>query len=220
MLTNHGFVRVGDCDIHPSARICAGAVIGKPFRPLLDAGAEVVAEEKTSIRAAAYVGYYAVVGSGSVLSQGVIVDDHCSIESDVIVGERSLIIYRAHICNDAQVGKDCVIGGFVAERVVVGDRARVFGKVVHSQHDPTVGWDAPGASEPSALLEPGVFVGFDALVVGKVVLGAMAYVCAGAIVTRDVPAKHVAFGVNKIVPFHQWKGLLAKSPYFNEEQGA
>lgn len=219
MLTDEGFVRFGSCDIDRAARICSGAVIGKPFRPLLKAGAEVAAETKTVIRANAYVGYYAVVGAGSVLSHSAILDDHCSIESDVTVGERSLIIYRAQICNDAHVGKECVIGGLVSERVVVGDRARVFGKVVHSQHNPTVGWDAPEAVEPSAVLEPGVFVGFDALVVGKVVLGAMAYVCAGAIVTRDVPAKHVAFGVNKIVPFHQWKGPLAKSPYFNQEQG-
>lgn len=219
MLTDEGFVKLGRCEIDLTARVCSGAIIGKPFRPLLDAGADVTGEARTVIREDAYVGYYAVVGSGSVLAKGVIVDDHCSIESDVTLGERSLIIYRAHICNDAQVGRECIIGGFVAERVVVGDRARVFGKVVHSQHDPTVGWDAPEAVEPSAVLEPGTFVGFDALVVGKVVLGAMSYVCAGALVTRDVPAKHVAFSVNKIVPFHQWKGPLARSPYFNEEQG-
>jgi acetyltransferase-like isoleucine patch superfamily enzyme len=136
------------------------------------------------------------------------------IESDVTIGERSLVIYRAQICNEAQVGRGCVIGGFIAERVTVGDQVRVFGKIVHTQHDPSSGWDAPASMEPSATLERGAFVGFDALVVGNVVIGAMAYVCAGAIVTRDVPSKHVAFGINKIVPFEEWKGALARSPFF------
>ena len=215
MLTDQGFVRLGSCKIDRTARICSGAIIGKPFRPLL-VSEDKDAQRETIIGPDAYVGYYAIVGSGSVLSRGVIVDDHCSIESDITLGERSLIIYRAHICNEAQVGRDCVIGGLVAESVVVGDRARVFGKIVHSQHDPTLGWDAQEATELSAVLEAEAFVGFDALVIGKVVVGARAYVCAGAIVTRDVPAGHVAYSVNKIVPFKQWKGSLSQSRYFEQ----
>jgi UDP-3-O-[3-hydroxymyristoyl] glucosamine N-acyltransferase len=215
MLKPQDFLSINS-EIDPSAHICPGAVIGKLFRPLLEVGGEPAAESVTRIGADVHVGHYTLIGSGSILGRGVIVDDNCSIESDVVIGERSLIIYRAHICNEAQIGKYCVIGGLVAERVVVGDRTRIFGKIVHSQHDPTVGWDAPTAVEPSATLESDVFVGFNALIVGEVTLGAMAYVCAGAIVTRDVPAKHIAHGVNKIVPFDKWKGKLANSPCFGE----
>ncbi len=209
----YGFVRLGDCRIDQTAQICCGAVIGKPFRPVLhgDAGES---EVTTVIGPDAYVGYYAIVGSGSVLSSGVIVDDYCSIESEVTLGQRSLIIYRAQVCNEARVGCECVIGGFIAERVVVGDRARVFGKVVHSHRNPSLGWDASDAVEPSAVVEAEAFVGFDALVIGEVVIGVKAYVCAGAIVTRDVPARHVAYGVNKFVPFDQWTGPLARSQHF------
>lgn len=216
MHTEHDFVKLGECQIDDSARICSGAVLGKPFRPLLDGDAEQILVP-TVIGPNAYVGYYAIVGSGSVLSSGAIVDDHCSIESEVTIGDRSLVIYRAQICNEARVGRDCVIGGFVAERVVVGDRARVFGKVVHSQHDPSRGWDAQEAMEASAVVEAGAFVGFDALVIGEIVVGAKAYVCAGAIVTRNVPAGHVASGLNKIVPFDEWNGPLARSTYFAHE---
>lgn len=216
MLIGNGFATVGSCEIDVTARVCAGAVIGKPFRPLLDGAAETETVGATVIRANAYVGYFAVVGAGSVLSEGVIVDDHCSIESDVTIGERSLVIYRSQVCNEARVGRGCVIGGFIAERVVVGDEVRVFGKIVHTQRDPSTGWDALASAEPSAILETGAFVGFDALVVGGVVIGPRAYVCAGAIVTRDVPAMHVAFGVNKIVPFDKWNGGLEKSPFFSK----
>jgi UDP-3-O-[3-hydroxymyristoyl] glucosamine N-acyltransferase len=156
------------------------------------------------------VGCYAVIGLGSTLAAGVIIDDYCSIENEVRVGERTLLIHRAQICSEAQVGCDCVIGGFVCERASVGDRARVFGKVIHSQHDPSLGWDTPEAVEPSAVIEPDAFVGFGALVIGEVVVGAKAYICAGAIVTRDVPAGHMAYGVNRSVPLSEWRGSLAK----------
>lgn len=219
MQTEHGFLRLGNCQIDDTARICWGAVLGKPFRPLLDGDAEATLEP-TVIGPNTYVGYYAVVGSGSVLSSGAIVDDYCSIESEVKLGDRSLVIYRAQICNEARVGRDCVIGGFVAERVVIGDRARVFGKIVHSQRDPSHGWDAQEAIEPSAVVEAGAFVGFDALVIGEIVVGAKAYVCAGAIVTRNVPAGHVAHGVNKIVPIDEWNGALARSRYFAHREDA
>lgn len=214
MQTEECFLRRGDCRIDHTARICAGAVIGKPFRLLLEGDSEETATQPTIIGPNTYIGHYAVVGSGSVLSSGVIVDDYCSIESDVTLGERCLVIYRAQICNEANVGNGCVIGGFVAERVVVGDRVRIFGKVVHSQHDPTLGWDAPEATDASAVINDDAFVGFNAMIVGGVSVGERAYVCAGAIVTKDVPARHVACSVNRMIPFDQWRGPLARSPLF------
>ncbi|MBI4556878.1 MAG: hypothetical protein HY706_04780 [Candidatus Hydrogenedentes bacterium] len=218
MLNVEGYVAIGRCDIDRSARVCMGAVIGKPFRPLIDV-AELETDCKTTIGPRTYVGYYSVVGAGSSLGEGVIIDDYCVIEEDVVVGPRSLVIYRAQICNEARVGSGCVIGGFVAERVVIGDGVRLFGKVVHSQRDPTRGWDAPDSTEESAILEEEAFVGFDALVAGKVVIGSRAYVCAGAIVTRDVPRMHVAYSVNRIVPVADWKGPLSRSPFFDKGVG-
>ena len=81
-----------------------------------------------------------------------------------------------------------LIGGFVAERVVVGDRSRVFGKIVHSQHNPKIAWDAPEAEEGSAVIEEDVFIGFDAIVVGEIKVGAGAYICAGATVNQGCTA--------------------------------
>ena len=209
------FTRLGDCEIHSTASICTGAIIGKPFRPLLDERWEETAGGRTVIGANSYVGYFAIVGAGSTLSEDVIIDDNCVIESDVMIGKKALVIYRSQICNEAQVGSRCVIGGFIAERVVVGDEARVFGKIIHTHGDPSAPWDAPESEEPSAVLEAGCFVGFNALVVGGVRIGRRAYVCAGAIVTSDVPAGHIAFGVNEVIPASKWTGSLGRSPFFH-----
>jgi len=208
------FLSVGRCEIDPTAQICRGAIVGKPFRPLIGGSPLSVCSNVTTIGANAYIGYYAVVGSGSVLSEGVILDDYCIVESNVTIGSNTLITYRAQICNDARIGKGCVIGGFVAERVVVGDHVRIFGKIVHTHHDPSRDWDADESMEPSATIERGAFVGFDALVIGDVTIGERAFVCAGAIVTKSVPSRHIAYGVNQIVPFCEWKGSLSKSPFF------
>lgn len=209
------FDRIGICDIHPSAQICSGAVIGKPFRPLVGFSGEEPAD-KTIIGPGVYVGYYSIVGSGSAIDEKAIIDDFSIVECEVTLGTNTLVIYRAQICNEAHIGSECVIGGFVAERVVVGDRSRVFGKIVHSQYNPKTAWDSPGAEEGSAVIEEDVFIGFDAIVVGKIKVGVGAYVCAGAVITKDVPPQHVAHGVNKIIPYSEWPGGLQRSPFFQE----
>lgn len=213
MTNSDHFVRIGTCRIDASAQICSGAVIGKPFRPLIGLLSEDV-DGDTIIAAKAYVGYCSFVGSGTVIETGVVIDDFSIVECEVVLGQETLVIYRAQICSEARIGRYCVIGGFIAERVVVGDRSRVFGKIVHSQHDPSLPWDSPGATEGSAVIKKDVFIGFDALVVGEITIGTGAYVCAGAIVTRDVPPKHVAHGVNKVIPHEEWSGTLRHSAFF------
>ena len=211
------FTKIGTCHIDSSARVCSGAVIGKPFRPLMGFSTES-SSDITTIGSEAYVGYYSVVGSGTVIESRVILDDFSIIECEVLLGNNTLVIYRAQICNEARIGRDCVIGGFVAERVVVGDRSRVFGKIVHSQHNPSIAWDAPEAEEGSAVIGEDVFIGFDTLVIGEITVGAGAYICTGSIVTRDVPPQHVAYGVNKKTPYSEWPGALRHSPFFQQRQ--
>lgn len=208
------FTQIGRCHIDPSARICSGAIIGKPFRPLIGVIVEDVSDI-TTIGPEVYIGYYTVVGSGTVIEAGVVLDDFSLIECEAVLGSNTLVIYRAQICNEARIGCGCVIGGFVAERVVVGDRSRVFGRIVHSHHNLRIGWDAPEAQEGSAVVGEDVFIGFDAIVVGEITIGAGAYICAGSLVTRDIPPQHIAYGVNKIVPWSEWSGVLRDSPFFS-----
>lgn len=208
---NH-VLQVGEIEIHPTAEICTGTIVGKPFRRFLDGTQEL--PQKTHIGEKVYIGYYSVIGAGSVIGPEVIVDDYCIIESRVMIGRHSLINYRAQICNDARIGEECVIGGFMGERTVVGNGCRVFGQIVHMQHNPSLGWDDDDAMETSAVIEDEAFVGFNALVIGGVTVGRKAYICAGAIVTKDVPDLHIVSGINHIVPFFEWRGRLSKSLFF------
>jgi len=217
MADNDQFVRIGKCLIDASAQVCHGTVVGKQYRPLIGFPKDGV-QEQTVINRNVFIGYHVVIGAGTIIDEGAIIDDFSVIECEVYIGKSTLLTYQSQVCNEAHIGMNCVIGGFVAERVVIGDRSRVFGKIVHSHHDPNLPWDAPESEEKSAVIESDVFIGFDAIVVGGVSLGRGSYICAGAIVTRNVPSGYVVHGVNRFVPFSDWPGTLRDSPFFRAHE--
>jgi carbonic anhydrase/acetyltransferase-like protein (isoleucine patch superfamily) len=217
MVGNDSFVRIGKCLIDPSAQVSHGAVVGKQYRPLVGFPKYAV-EEQTVIRRNAFIGHYTVIGAGTIIDEGAVIDDSNVIECEVYIGKSTLVTYQSQVCNEARIGINCVIGGFVGERVVVGDRSRVFGKIVHSQHNPSLPWDAPDSEEKSAEIESDVFIGFGAIVVGEVRVGRGSYVCPGAIVTKNVPSGYVVHGVNLFVPFSDWPGSLRDSPFFQAHE--
>ena len=214
MKSNDPFTKIGDCDIHETAEIYSGSIIGKPYRKFLDGTRDTL--EKTFIGPNSYIGCYSIVGNGSIVSANVIIDDYCLIESRVQIGNSTIVTHRAQICNDATVGKNCVIGGFVGERAIIGDRCRVFGKIIHRQSNPLLGWDDDEAMESAPEIGNYVFIGFNALIIGGVKIGDKAYVCAGAIVTRDVPEFYIASEKNNFIPYSNWPGSLKKSEFFCE----
>lgn len=215
MKTRDDFLVLGGSEIDQSSQIMKGAVIGKPFRKLLEG--EWKHNEQTIIAENTYIGYYSVIGGGSKIRAGTIIDDHCIIESEVGIGEKTLVIYKAQICNEAQIGNNCIIGGFIGERTLVGNNCRIFGQLIHNQYNPLLGWDSDEATENSAVIEDGVFIGFNAMVIGEVKIKKRAYICAGAIVTKDVPALSIVTGVNKIQCNSQWSGRLSASNFFYTE---
>jgi acetyltransferase-like isoleucine patch superfamily enzyme len=202
----------GDSYIDPTARI------GFPLRPLqgfvTSNWQPDVAEPQ--IAGPVYVGPFALIGEGVSLGERVIVEAFCSIGRGTRVGRDSLIIYRASVGGQARIGAECVIGNVVSEHCTIGDRCKVFGRIVHKHEDSTISWDHHPEPEPAVTIADDTFVGFDAIVAGGVTIGPRAYVCAGAIVTRDVPPLHIASGTNTVVHFSQWRGPLAQNPLFQD----
>jgi acetyltransferase-like isoleucine patch superfamily enzyme len=197
-----------DSFVHPTA------TVNEQFRWLQSGKACSFVYDPCEIGARVYIGAGAVIGAGSRLNDGVVVDHRCIVEPGATIGENTLLTYGCIIGSEAEIGSECVIGGFVAERCRIGRACRVFGKIAHTQADTTRGWDDESAPEPSAIVGDSCFVGFQAVIAGGVEIGARAYVCAGAIVTRNIPSRHIAFGTNQIVPAQSWKGQLRHNPVF------
>ncbi len=189
------------------------SVVGRPYRPV---GSKLLhSNKKTIISKDCYIGSHVVIGQGTFIGDGCIIEDYSKVDVDCKLGSKSHILYRAYIDNNVNIGDNSIIGGFICERSVIGKNSRIFGKLIHKHNNPTLGWD--DNIEVSPVVMDNVVIGFDALVIGPVKIESNSYVCAGAIVSKNVPSKHIAYGVNKIVSYKDWKGSLSKSHFFAEK---
>lgn len=159
-----------------------------PRRVYLKADAGVGSETAKTARNVAVGSHCAVHGSAR-LHEGVIVDDYCRIGARTVIGARTRVLYGALIYADVTVGEDCVIGGFIPDRVVIESNVTCFATIAHTYLDATIPWSS--IEEPSATIRRGAVVGMGALIVGPVEVGPGAYVAAGERVTHDVPANHL-----------------------------
>lgn len=192
---------------HSSATVAPTAVIGAPYRRLQH-GEWSRLNRPTTIGAYCDIGPLCVVGEEAVIGEGTILDSYTLIGWGATIGRNVIATHRASVGAKARIGDDCVIGGLICERGVVGNCSRVFGDLIHRQLDPAIPWDAPEAMENSPILEDGVFIGWGATVVGDIKIGKGAYVCAGATVTRDVDPGQIVRGTNEIISPEEWPGQL------------
>lgn len=202
--------------IDPTAQISGTAAIGNAFRPLLDGRRKQVTRE-TFIGPRVWVGEFVAVGQGASIDADSIIEDFACIQSDAEIGSRVLVSGRSWIGLGAKVGDDCVIKSHIGDNSQIGPRCRVGGDLVHRQLDPSVPWDDPAGEEPAPIVDEGAFIGWRAIVVGGVNIGAGAYVCAGALITKDVPSGYIAHGRNQLVHPSAWPGPLGKAPFFSPE---
>jgi UDP-3-O-[3-hydroxymyristoyl] glucosamine N-acyltransferase len=200
-----------------TAQIAPSAVIGSPFRPLLDSRRVQVGRD-TVIAAGVWVGEFAVIGEGVAIGANSLVEDYVVIQAGSEIGERVVMATRARIGIGVTVGNDSVVKGHVGDSVRIGARCRIAGDLIHRQLDPSLPWDDEASAESAPVVEDGAFVGWGAIVIGDVNVGEGAYVCASALVTKNVPAGYIARGRNQIMRPSDWSGELGKSPFFRDTQ--
>jgi UDP-3-O-[3-hydroxymyristoyl] glucosamine N-acyltransferase len=204
--------------IHVSASIAATAVIDSPYRPLLD-GRQVQVGRRTEISKDVWIGQFTAIGQGVRIGAGTLVEDYVQIQALSEIGERAVVAGRSWIGLGVTVGDDCVIKGHIGDSVRIGQHCRVAGDLIHRQLDPSRGWDDEGVQEPAPNVGDGAFIGWRAVIVGDVHVGRGAYVCSGALVTKDVPDGYIASGKNHFTHPSRWRGRLGKSPFFQARFG-
>lgn len=130
---------------------------------------------------------WALIYEGATLESNVVMEERTTVGSLTTVGANTRIVYQAQVYDKIVIGQGCVIGGFVADNCTIGKGCSVFGALVHRyQNHNTAAWDT--TDEPGPVLEDGVVVGWGAVVVGGVRIGALAQILPNALVTEDVPA--------------------------------
>ena len=137
------------------------------------------------------------------------------VDGDVQIGEGTKIWHFCHVMGGARIGRDCTLGQnvLVGPNVIVGDRVKIQNNV--SVYEGVVledevfcgpscvftNVDRPRAGFPTAareygrtIVRRGASIGANATVVCGHTVGEHAFVGAGSVVTRDVPAFALTYG--------------------------
>lgn len=134
------------------------------------------------------------------------------IDAGAVMGPGTRVWHWVHVCGGARIGADCSLGQgvFVGNRVVLGDRVKVQNNVsiydnVTLEDDVFCGPSmvftnvynprAHVSRKDEYRIRRGATLGANCTIVCGVTVGAYAFIGAGAVVTRDVPAHALMVGV-------------------------
>jgi UDP-2-acetamido-3-amino-2,3-dideoxy-glucuronate N-acetyltransferase len=147
-------------------------------------------------------------------TEGVFVHPRGLCESED-VGKGTRIWAHAHVLKGAKIGEDCNIGdcAFIEGGAVLGDRVTVKNAVlvwdkVHigdevflgpnmvftNDMNPRVAFKNPPEKFLPTKVEKGVSIGANATIVCGITIGTQAFIGAGTVVIRDVPAHALIVG--------------------------
>jgi UDP-2-acetamido-3-amino-2,3-dideoxy-glucuronate N-acetyltransferase len=173
-----------------------GAVLGKPPKLARHSTARRDAGEPLVIEAGAVICCRAIVLAGAWIGPEAIVGDQAFVRERAAIGERTVIGRGTAVDNDVVVGARVRIQTSVyltAFSLVEDD---VFlGPCAMTTNDDAMGRHARGTPLRGATLRRACRVGGGAVLTPGIEVGEEAFVAAGAVVTRDVPARAVVMGV-------------------------
>jgi len=183
----------------PSTLIDAGVTIG--CDTVVHPGAQLTGE--TSVGEDCVIGAGATL-RGATLGDGVLVRDSCVI-SESSVGSGSVVGPFTYVREGSEIGDGCKLGSSAEV-----NRSRV-GSGTKMQHFSYLGDAEVGAScnigagavtcnydglvKHKTIIEDGAFIGSNVTLIAPVRIGAGAYVAAGSVIAKDVPAG--ALGVSR-----------------------
>jgi acetyltransferase-like isoleucine patch superfamily enzyme len=138
----------------------------------------------------------AVVFAGALIGEGAILGDQSYVRERSSVGARSVIGRGSVVDNDVRVGAGVSVqtGVYLTAFTLVEDDVFV-GPGAITTNDDTMSRHGPQMAVRGATLRRACRVGGGAVLTPGVEIGEEAFVAAGAVVTRDVPARGVVMGV-------------------------
>lgn len=174
----------------------------------VEVGADTIIEPSVQLRGTTRVGRDTRIGSYSVIlscdiGDEVLVQTGCVLEHSVVRARASLGPYShlrpgCEVCEDAHVGnftelKKTRLGkGSKANHLTylgdteVGEKVNVGAGTITCNYD--------GVNKHKTIIEDGVFVGSDSILIAPVRIGKGAYIAAATTVTDDVPPDSLALG--------------------------
>jgi acetyltransferase-like isoleucine patch superfamily enzyme len=190
VVVHAGTVIGGGCEIQD------GAILGKPPKLARSSSAAGRPVAPLVLGGGAVVCARAIVFAGAEVGAGAILGDQSYVRERARIGERTLVGRGSCVDNDVVVGArvklqtDVYLTAFseVEDDVFVGPGAC-------TTNDDTMSRHGPEYALRGARLRRACRVGGGAVLCPGIEVGEEAFVAAGAVVTRDVPARAVVMGV-------------------------
>jgi acetyltransferase-like isoleucine patch superfamily enzyme len=199
-----------DAQIHPTAVVAPGTAIGAGC--VVEAHAVLGKVPRLAGRAAPELAPLvlgdgvtvcagAVVYAGTTLGDGAIVGDQAQVRERTTIGPGSVIGRGAGVDNDVTIGARVKLQSqvYVTAYSTIEDDVFV-GPCAMTTNDDTMGRHGPERPLRGATLRRACRIGGGAVLVPGVEVGEEAFVAAGAVVTRDVPARGWVMGVPARTP--------------------
>lgn len=202
--------------------MAAGVTILYPQTCVIDndveIGADTVIEPFVQLRGSTRIGSDVRIGSYSVIQSCeigdyVLVQPGCVLEHSSVNVRASLGPY-SHLRPGCEIGEDAHVGNFVEMKKTrlgkgskanhltylgdteVGERVNVGAGTITCNYD--------GVNKHKTIIEDGVFVGSDSILIAPIRIGKGAYVAAATCVTDDVPADSLALGRARQIVKQGW----------------
>lgn len=186
----------GNVQIESDVCIGAGAVIGK--KPQLAPSSTVKVEPLPAlvIESGVVIGCQAIIMEGTQIGQGALVGDQCFIREHCQIGPQVMIGQGVTIENKVRIGRASKVQSksYITALTVLEEEVFIAPCVV------TTNDNFMGRTEKRHKLKQGAYIEARARVGGGVIIlpgkriGKEAFIGAGAVVTKDVPAQTVYVG--------------------------
>jgi acetyltransferase-like isoleucine patch superfamily enzyme len=188
--------------VHPGTLIGDGvevqdhAVLGKPPKLARHSSASREVPAPLEVGDGAVVCCAAIVFAGARIGAGAIVGDQAFVRERASLGEGSVVGRGTAVDNDVIIGARVRIQTdvYLTANSVVEDDVFV-GPGVLTTNDSTMARHGPDYPVVGCTLRRACRIGGAAVLVPGVEVGEEAFVAAGAVVTKDVPARAVVLGV-------------------------
>ena len=192
----------GNVVVHAGTVLGAGVrlgdncVVGKPATLSARSTAPGGDLGGASLGAGVVVGAGAVVLAGARIAEGCVVADQAHVRERVEIGRDTVVGRAASIENDVRLGARVKLqtAAYITAWSVVEDDVFVAPGVLLT-NDPTAGRRGADQELRGAILRRACRLGGGAVLLPGVEVGEEAFVGAGAVVTRDVPARALVMGV-------------------------
>lgn len=191
-------VLCGGTTLDDAVRVEEGTIIGKPELGYAvghvhsGAGAETIVGRGAVVRAGT------IVYAGGRIDSDVVIGHHTLLRSYVSIGAGSQLGHYLTIERATRIGAGvrCSPGSHITSFCVLADRV-FLGAGVRTVNDRELIWRDPERKPvlSAPRFENGARVGSGSVILAGVTIGERALVGAGSVVTRDIPAGSVAYGV-------------------------